>query len=136
MPKEILPRVDTPAPSSDGPTAATVLSAAEVRSEVTWRLFNGWGPDSAGHMRVERIGRDDGSGIRTAFTASDMFGSREDFESLVTCANAYPALIAQRDQLASALSDLWVNARECADWSDDYRERIEALLASVEGQGR
>jgi hypothetical protein len=40
------------------------------------------------------------------------------------------------DELAAALEMLWSDARECADWSDGYRARIEAVIAKAIAHGR
>ena len=42
-------------------------------------------------------------------------------------------LIAAAPELLAVLKLLWLDARECGDWSDNYRARIESLIAKAEG---
>lgn len=38
----------------------------------------------------------------------------------------------QRDELRTALAELWADARELADWDIEYTERIEAVIANTQ----
>lgn len=58
----------------------------------TWKLFNGYGPLADGLMRVERIGPDGGGGITTD-ESSDMAGTREDLEGLISAVNSHQAAV-------------------------------------------
>ena len=87
-------------------------------NETPWALWNGYGPDGRGDMRVERIGHLSGSGIQTDPDSADMYGPREAFELLVSAVNALPGLL---DRLA--------HMREARD---NARAEVERLTAKVE----
>ena len=85
-------------------------------AETPWALWDGYGPDGNGDMRVARIGHLSGSGIRADPDSADIYGRREAFELLASAVNALPALLdaaAERDALAAgvervrALADEW-----------------------------
>ena len=74
-------------------------------TETPWALWDGYGPDGNGDMRVARIGHLSGSGIRADPDSADIYGRREAFELLASAVNALPALLdaaAERDRLAAA----------------------------------
>ena len=74
-------------------------------AETPWALWDGYGPDGNGDMRVARIGHLSGSGIRADPDSADIYGRREAFELLASAVNALPALLdaaAERDRLAAA----------------------------------
>ena len=71
-------------------------------TETPWALWDGYGPDGNGDMRVARIGHLSGSGIRADPDSADIYGRREAFELLASAVNALPALLdaaAERDAL-------------------------------------
>ena len=71
-------------------------------AETPWALWDGYGPDGNGDMRVARIGHLSGSGIRADPDSADIYGRREAFELLASAVNALPALLdaaAERDAL-------------------------------------
>ena len=71
-------------------------------TETPWALWDGYGPDGNGDMRVARIGHLSGSGIRADPDSADIYGMREAFELLASAVNALPALLdaaAERDAL-------------------------------------
>ena len=73
-------------------------------AETPWALWDGYGPDGNGDMRVARIGHLSGSGIRADPDSADIYGRREAFELLASAVNALPALLdaaAERDALAA-----------------------------------
>ena len=73
-------------------------------TETPWALWDGYGPDGNGDMRVARIGHLSGSGIRADPDSADIYGRREAFELLASAVNALPALLdaaAERDELAA-----------------------------------
>ena len=73
-------------------------------TETPWALWDGYGPDGNGDMRVARIGHLSGSGIRADPDSADIYGRREAFELLASAVNALPALLdaaAERDALAA-----------------------------------
>ena len=75
-------------------------------AETPWALWDGYGPDGNGDMRVARIGHLSGSGIRADPDSADIYGRREAFELLASAVNALPALLdaaAERDRLAEAV---------------------------------
>ena len=75
-------------------------------TETPWALWDGYGPDGNGDMRVARIGHLSGSGIRADPDSADIYGRREAFELLASAVNALPALLdaaAERDRLAEAV---------------------------------
>ena len=75
-------------------------------TETPWALWDGYGPDGNGDMRVARIGHLSGSGIRADPDSADIYGRREAFELLASAVNALPALLdaaAERDALAAKL---------------------------------
>ena len=88
----------------------TPETLAELRrlldaTETPWALWDGYGPDGNGDMRVARIGHLSGSGIRADPDSADIYGRREAFELLASAVNALPALLdaaAERDRLAAA----------------------------------
>lgn len=43
-------------------------------------------------------------------------------------------LMAAAPDLLAALKTLWLDTRDYVDWSDAYRERIEAAIAKAEGR--
>ena len=74
-------------------------------AETPWALWDGYGPDGNGDMRVARIGHLSGSGIRADPDSADIYGRREAFELLASAVNALPALLdaaAERDALTVA----------------------------------
>ena len=78
-------------------------------TETPWALWDGYGPDGNGDMRVARIGHLSGSGIRADPDSADIYGRREAFELLASAVNALPALLdaaAERDALAAAVREL------------------------------
>ena len=85
----------------------TPETLAELRrlldaAETPWALWDGYGPDGNGDMRVARIGHLSGSGIRADPDSADIYGRREAFELLASAVNALPALLdaaAERDAL-------------------------------------
>ena len=89
----------------------TPETLAELRrlldaTETPWALWDGYGPDGNGDMRVARIGHLSGSGIRADPDSADIYGRREAFELLASAVNALPALLdaaAERDRLAEAV---------------------------------
>ena len=75
-------------------------------TETPWAVWDGYGPDGNGDMRVARIGHLSGSGIRADPDSADIYGRREAFELLASAVNALPALLdaaAERDALAAKL---------------------------------
>ena len=88
-------------------SAPTPEKLAELRrlldaTETPWALWDGYGPDGNGDMRVARIGHLSGSGIRADPDSADIYGMREAFELLASAVNALPALLdaaAERDAL-------------------------------------
>ena len=77
-------------------------------TETPWALWDGYGPDGNGDMRVARIGHLSGSGIRADPDSADIYGRREAFELLASAVNALPALLdaaAERDRLARLLDE-------------------------------
>ena len=77
-------------------------------TETPWALWDGYGPDGNGDMRVARIGHLSGSGIRADPDSADIYGRREAFELLASAVNALPALLdaaAERDRLALLLDE-------------------------------
>ena len=75
-------------------------------TETPWALWDGYGPDGNGDMRVARIGHLSGSGIRADPDSADIYGRREAFELLASAVNALPALLdaaAERDALAESV---------------------------------
>ena len=75
-------------------------------TETPWALWDGYGPDGNGDMRVARIGHLSGSGIRADPDSADIYGRREAFELLASAVNALPALLdaaAERDALRTWL---------------------------------
>ena len=92
-------------------SAPTPEKLAELRrlldaTETPWALWDGYGPDGNGDMRVARIGHLSGSGIRADPDSADIYGMREAFELLASAVNALPALLdaaAERDALAEAV---------------------------------
>lgn len=78
-------------------------------TETPWALWDGYGPDGNGDMRVARIGHLSGSGIRADPDSADIYGRREAFELLASAVNALPALLdaaAERDEIAGRLAHL------------------------------
>ena len=78
-------------------------------TETPWALWDGYGPDGNGDMRVARIGHLSGSGIRADPDSADIYGRREAFELLASAVNALPALLdaaAERDRLAAKLAEV------------------------------
>ena len=76
-------------------------------AETPWALWDGYGPDGNGDMRVARIGHLYGSGIRADPDSADIYGRREAFELLASAVNALPALLdaaAERDALAAKVA--------------------------------
>ena len=97
-------------------------------TETPWALWDGYGPDGNGDMRVARIGHLSGSGIRADPDSADIYGRREAFELLASAVNALPALLdaaAERDALAAAV-------RELTEARDNARAEVERLTALVE----
>ena len=95
-------------------SAPTPEKLAELRrlldaTETPWALWDGYGPDGNGDMRVARIGHLSGSGIRADPDSADIYGRREAFELLASAVNALPALLdaaAERDEIAGRLAHL------------------------------
>lgn len=97
-------------------------------TETPWALWDGYGPDGNGDMRVARIGHLSGSGIRADPDSADIYGRREAFELLASAVNALPALLdaaAERDALAAAV-------RELTEARDNARAEVKRLTAQVE----
>ena len=117
-------------------------------TETPWALWDGYGPDGNGDMRVARIGHLSGSGIRADPDSADIYGRREAFELLASAVNALPALLdaaAERDRLAECVRaygrtiDRWGLLIIAATHSEDITtpdgdgdwEVIESRLAEV-----
>ena len=117
-------------------------------TETPWALWDGYGPDGNGDMRVARIGHLSGSGIRADPDSADIYGRREAFELLASAVNALPALLdaaAERDALAESVRaygrtiDRWGLLIIAATHSEDITtpdgdgdwEVIESRLAEV-----
>ena len=131
----------------------TPETLAELRrlldaTETPWALWDGYGPDGNGDMRVARIGHLSGSGIRADPDSADIYGMREAFELLASAVNALPALLdaaAERDALAESVRaygrtiDRWGLLIIAATHSEDITtpdgdgdwEVIESRLAEV-----
>lgn len=61
-----------------------------------WKLWNGYGPDPDGNMRIARIGSDDvddGLFAGSYRGERDIAGRREDFELIVAMKNAMPLIL-------------------------------------------
>ena len=100
-------------------------------AETPWALWDGYGPDGNGDMRVARIGHLSGSGIRADPDSADIYGRREAFELLASAVNALPALLdaaAERDRLAGAVERVRALATEWATQPNDYDEDTEQQI--------
>ena len=126
-------------------SALTPEKLAELRrlldaTETPWALWDGYGPDGNGDMRVARIGHLSGSGIRADPASADIYGRREAFQLLASAVNALPALLddaAERDALADRLDiaeaglDRVAVAMGCGDEVDGrgvYRDDVDGMI--------
>lgn len=49
-------------------------------------------------------------------------------------ADSNARILAAGPEMLETLKLLWLDAKECADWTDEYRNKVDAVIAKAEGR--